>query len=75
MTGIALQFGIALVFMAVAAVIGYLLSRQKYRNESAAHIAMLSGETAKWRRRASVAEDRARSAENALVRERRKSRR
>ncbi|WP_147110360.1 hypothetical protein [Tateyamaria sp. syn59] len=75
MATIALQFGIALVFMAVSAAIGYLLSRQKYRNESAAHIAMLSGETAKWRRRANMAEDRARSAENALVRERRKARR
>ncbi|MEL6452977.1 MAG: hypothetical protein AAFQ19_17120 [Pseudomonadota bacterium] len=75
MMNMALQFGVALSFMAIAALVGFLLSRQKYRNESATHIAMLSGETAKWRRRASVAEDRARSAENALVRERRKARR
>ena len=74
-TTIALQFGFLLAFMAVSAVIGYVLSRQKYRNESAAHIAMLSGETAKWRRRACVPEDRLRSTESALVRERRKSRR
>lgn len=75
MTTIAFQFGAALAFMAVSALIGFMLSRHKYRNESATHIAMLSGETAKWRRRASVAEDRARNAESALVRERRKTRR
>jgi len=74
-TALAIQFGVALVCMIVSAAIGYTLSRQKYRSESATHIAMLSGETAKWRRRASTAEDRARSAESALVRERRKSRR
>ncbi|MEX0370163.1 MAG: hypothetical protein AB3N09_05990 [Tateyamaria sp.] len=74
-TTLAVQFGLALSFMAASAVIGFLLSRHKYRGENATHVAMLSGETAKWRRRAAAAENRARSAENALTRERRKSRR
>lgn len=72
---LALQFGLALTFMGASALVGFLLSRHKFRGESATHIAMLSGETAKWRRRAADAENRARSAESALVRERRKSRR
>lgn len=72
---LAVQFGLALSFMAASALVGFLLSRHKYRGENATHIAMLSGETAKWRRRAAAAEMRAKSAESALTRERRKMRR
>ncbi|MEO0745261.1 MAG: hypothetical protein AAFY49_07910 [Pseudomonadota bacterium] len=72
---LAMQFGLALLFIAGALAFGFVMARQKYRSENAARIAMLSGEAAKLRRRATTAEDRARAAENALLRERRRLRR
>ncbi|MEM6758547.1 MAG: hypothetical protein AAF601_03625 [Pseudomonadota bacterium] len=69
------QFALALVFLAGALALGFFMARQKYRSENVTRIAMLSGEAAKLRRRASAAEDRASAAENALVRERRRWRR
>lgn len=70
-----IQFVLAIVFMAVAAAIGFVMARQRYRSENVTRIALLAGETAKWRRRANSAEDRAKTAENALTRERRRLRR
>ncbi|WP_299685729.1 hypothetical protein [uncultured Tateyamaria sp.] len=72
---LAIQFALALALCAGAVVIGFTMARQKYRDESATQIALLSGEAARLRRRASSAEDRAKAAESALVRERRRARR
>ncbi|GGX43415.1 hypothetical protein GCM10007385_09160 [Tateyamaria omphalii] len=70
-----IQFVLAIAFMGVAAAIGFAMARQRYRSENATRIALLAGETAKWRRRANNAEDRAKAAENALTRKRRRLRR
>lgn len=70
-----IQFGLALLFIAGALALGFVMARQKYRSENATRIALLSGEAAKLRRRVSSAEDRAKAAESALVSERRRWRR
>ncbi|WP_299147072.1 hypothetical protein [uncultured Tateyamaria sp.] len=72
---IAVQFAVALVLLGGAAAVGFAIARQRYTRQNESWIAVLSGEAAKLRRRAKVAEDRARAAENALTRERRKARR
>lgn len=72
---ILVQFALALLLIAGALGVGFALARQKYRDESSMQIALLSGEAAKLRRRATTAEDRAKAAESALIRVRRRARR